>query len=486
MGPKGIRQKITVGFYFLVLCIMGISGLTYGIVNEVGKKIESLEIVDDFLNMTLEVRRFEKNYFLYGKEEDFQDNALFLDKLGKHLLKNSILLSRVLGENNYNNLWRQIRDYQENFKRLHEINISNATTHLSEKDHQLIEKNIRELGKQFTDTAEQISKEKRKKIKRLLSITGYILFFSVLFFIVIGVFFASLLARDIVRSLNVLEEHTKRISRGDFLLAPIGVKDEEIKSLLQAFNRMTRELRMHQRQLVQSEKLASLGTLLSGVAHELNNPLSNVSSSAQILAEDMDTLEKDFKMGLIKQILEQSDRARDIVRTLLEFSRITEFTWQELSLKELFEKTITLLRGQMPSKININLDIPADIKITVDMQRMQQVFLNLIKNAIDVIAEDGTIWISCHEIIRKDKEKREVEILIEDNGPGIPEEIRNKIFDPFFTTKDVGHGSGLGLFIVHEIIEMHGGSIRIESRIGQGTTFIIWLPDRSSATGDTA
>jgi signal transduction histidine kinase len=486
MGPKGIRQKITVGFYFLVLCIMAISGLTYGIVNEVGKKIESLEIVDDFLNMTLEVRRFEKNYFLYGKEEDFQDNAVFLDKLGKHLLENSILLSRVLGERSYNNLWRQIHSYQESFKRLHGVNISSATTHFPEKDRQQIEKTIREIGKQFTDIAEQTSKEKRKTIKRLLSITGYIIFVSVVFFIVIGVFFATLLARDIVRSLKILEEHTKRISRGDFLLAPIGVKDEEIKSLLQAFNRMTRELRMHQRQLVQSEKLASLGTLLSGVAHELNNPLSNVSSSAQILAEDLDIIEKDFKMGLINQILEQSDRARDIVRTLLEFSRITEFTWQELSLKELFEKTLTLLRGQMPSKINISLDIPADIIITVDKQRMQQVFLNLIKNAIDVVAEDGSIWISCREIIRKDKDKNEVEILIEDNGPGIPEEIRNKIFDPFFTTKDVGHGSGLGLFIVHEIIEMHGGSIRIESRIGQGTTFIVWLPDRSSATGDAA
>jgi len=243
---------------------------------------------------------------------------------------------------------------------------------------------------------------------------------------------------------------------------------------------------MHQRQLVQSEKLASLGTLLSGVAHELNNPLSNVSTSAQILAEDLDELDKDFKKDLIAQILEQSDRARDIVRTLLEFSRISEFSWQELSLKMLVEKTITLLRGQIPSNVEINLEIPANLKITVDKQRMQQVFLNLIKNGLDVIGEDGKIWISCREIISKVKDRREVEILIEDNGPGIPVEIRDKIFDPFFTTKDVGHGSGLGLFIVHNMIEMHGGSIRVESRTGQGTTFIIWLPDRSAETGDEA
>ncbi|KPK23940.1 MAG: hypothetical protein AMJ61_14645 [Desulfobacterales bacterium SG8_35_2] len=484
MVPKGIRQKITLGFYFLVICIIVIAGLTYGIMYRVGNKIESLEIIDDFLNMTLEVRRFEKNYFLYGKEEDFLDNATFLDKLAKHLLQNSILVTKLVGEHNYNDLWQSIHAYQENFKRLHGINITSAPSHAPIEDSLKFEKNIRTIGKKFTDIAEHTSKEERKKIKQLLSTTGYVLLFSVLLFIAIGVFFATLLARDIVRSLKVLEEHTKRISRGDFMLAPVGVKDEEVRSLLQAFNRMTRELRMHQRQLVQSEKLASLGTLLSGVAHELNNPLSNVSSSAQILAEDLDELEKDFKNGLINQILEQSDRARDIVRTLLEFSRITDFTWQELFLKDLFEKTITLLRGQLPTRIEINLDIPPDLKITVDKQRMQQVFLNLIKNAIDVIPDDGSIWISCREIIRKDKGRREVEILIEDSGPGIPAEIRDKIFDPFFTTKDVGHGSGLGLFIVHDIIEMHGGTIRVETRIGQGTTFIIWLPDRSYVTGE--
>ena len=484
MVPKGIRQKITLGFYFLILCIVSMAGLTYGIVHEVGNKIESLEIIDDFLNMTLEVRRFEKNYFLYGKDEDYQDNTAFLKELGGHLLQNSILVTSLVGKERYDDLWRSIHDYQGNIKRLHDMNKTGLKSPLLAKDRQQIENNIRTIGKNFTDIAEQTSKDERKKIKRLLGTTGYILFFSVVLFISLGVIFATLLARDILRSLKILEDHTKRISRGDFMLAPIDVKDEETKSLLQAFNRMTRELRMHQRQLVQSEKLASLGTLLSGVAHELNNPLSNVSSSAQILAEDFDDLDENFKKNMIIQILEQSDRARDIVRTLLEFSRITEFSWQELSLKTLVEKTITLIRGQAPSNVEINLDIPAELKITVDKQRMQQVFLNLIKNSIDVIGENGMIWISCREIIRKGKGRREVEILIEDNGPGIPAEIREKIFDPFFTTKDVGHGSGLGLYIVHDIVEMHGGSIRVETRPGQGTTFIIWLPDRPAETGE--
>jgi len=484
MAPKGIRQKITLGFYFLLLCIVAMAGLTYGIVHEVGYKIESLEIIDDFLNMTLEVRRFEKNYFLYGKEEDYQDNTAFLNELGKHLQQNSEILTPLMGKDVFDDLWNSVQQYKENIKRLHGMLTVGTPASFPAKDRIQVENSIRAIGKKLTDIAEQSSRNKRQRIKKLLGTTGLVLFFSVLLFIFLCIFFATLLGRDIVRSFKILEDHTKRISRGDFMLAPIGVKDEEIKSLLQAFNRMTRELRMHQRQLVQSEKLASLGTLLSGVAHELNNPLSNVSSSAQILAEDLDELDEDFKKDLITQILEQSDRARDIVRTLLEFSRKSEFAWQELSLKTLVEKTITLIRGQAPSNVEISLDIPDDLKITADKQRMQQVFINLIKNAIDVIGENGKIWISCREIISKGKGRREVEILIEDNGPGIPAEIRDKIFDPFFTTKDVGHGSGLGLFIVHDIVEMHGGTIRVETRTGQGTTFIIWIPDRSIATGE--
>ena len=484
MVPKGIRQKITLGFYVLLLCIVAIAGLTYGIVHEVGNKLESLEIIDDFLNMTLEVRRFEKNYFLYGKEEDYLDNTAFLDKLGKHLMQNSTLLASLIGEDTYNDLWRSVHDYQENITRLHGMLALVATTSSMTRDRQQIESSIRTIGKKLTDIAEQSSRNKRRRIKRLLGTTGYILFFSVILFIFLCVLFTTLLGRDIVKSFKILEDHTMRISRGDFMLAPTSVKDEEVRSLLHAFNRMTRELRRHQRQLVQSEKLASLGTLLAGVAHELNNPLSNVSSSAQILTEDLDELEEDFKKELIGQVLEQSDRARDIVRTLLEFSRISDFSWQELSLKVLVEKTITLLRGQIASDVKVNVDIPDELKITVDKQRMQQVFINLIKNGLDVIGPNGQIWISCREIVRKDRGRREIEILIEDNGPGIPAKIRDRIFDPFFTTKDVGHGSGLGLFIVHDIIEMHGGSIRVESNPGQGTTFILWLPDRQAEAGE--
>jgi len=477
--PKSIRKKITLGFYFLLICIVIIAALTYTIVSQVGHRIEYVEIIDDFLNMTLEIRRFEKNYFLYEKDEDFRDNMTFLARLEELLASDITVLNTFMSRMEYLRLREAVGDYKKNMRLLQSLKLANGAKSGYPADRRQLEGVIRAIGKQLTDTAEETSKTERREIKRLLVTTGNVLLYSTLLFVVFCMGIAAFLGRDIVRSLKILELHTRRISRGEFVLAAAGVTDEEINSLLQAFNRMTNELRMRQRQLVQSEKLASLGTLLSGVAHELNNPLSNVSSSAQILAEEIEDQDLVYKENLIRQIIEQADRARDIVRTLLEFSRIREFNRQELRLGELVRETIVLLRGQVPSRVQITLDIAEEIRIRADKQRMQQVFLNLVKNAVDVVDEgSGLVWISAR-YVNQEAVRKEVEILIEDNGPGIPPEIRDKIFDPFFTTKDVGHGSGLGLFIVHDIIEMHGGTLRIDSRTGAGTTFIIWLPDIS-------
>ncbi|MBU0729681.1 MAG: HAMP domain-containing histidine kinase [Proteobacteria bacterium] len=478
MFPKGIRKKITLGFYFLLFCVIFMAAVTYGIVRDVGRRIEHVEIIDDFLNTTLEVRRFEKNYFLYGKEADYKDNMAFLEKLQGLLLHDIKSLTTLMPGDVFNNLWDAVGEYKNDMQKLQELKKKFFTDPSLFNEQIILENAIRSRGKRLTDKAEQTAKTERIEIKRLLNTTGKVLLFSIVLFVFLFIVIAGFLGRNIVRSLKTLEAYTKQISRGDFVLAHPGVADEEINSLLQAFNRMTNELRIRQRQLVQSEKLASLGTLLSGVAHELNNPLSNVSSSAQILAEEIENPDIVFKRGLIEQITGQSDRARDIVRTLLEFSRIRDFTRQKLLLRSLLDETLVLLRGQVPSHVEIRLEIPEDLYIVADKQRMQQVFLNLIKNAVDVLTERGIVWVSCRDISRG-SENREVEILIEDNGPGIPLEIRDKIFDPFFTTKDVGHGSGLGLFIVHDIIEMHGGTLRIDSREGEGTTFIIWLPYKS-------
>ena len=318
---------------------------------------------------------------------------------------------------------------------------------------------------------ESIQKLLRTSRTVLLSSTGAVIVFSILM--------AALLREKIVTSLKLLQEYTRMVAHGEMVDPPEKRVEEEIRSLFQAFTRMNNELRLRQRQMVQSEKLASLGTLLAGVAHELNNPLSNISTSAQILTEEIDNPDREFHATLVRQIEEQTDKARDIVKTLLEFSRTGKFMKQEINLQEVITAAIKLLRSEIPSEITIELDIPDNFLVLVDKQRMQQVFLNLIKNAVDAFGNHGKIWISAQEFYCEGR--KEIEILVSDNGPGIPPQAQEKIFDPFYTSKDVGKGSGLGLFIVHDIIESHGGTISVDSRVGEGTTFIIWLPGETSA-----
>jgi signal transduction histidine kinase len=208
-------------------------------------------------------------------------------------------------------------------------------------------------------------------------------------------------------------------------------------------------------------------------------------------------VDPDFVQELINQINDQTDRARNIVRSLLDFSRDREFKKESLVLKKIFEETIQFIKGQVPTKIAIILAVPDDVVIFADKQRIQQAFLNLIKNAIEAITSaEGSVTIKAEKRralgeVEDGKsgiynylkyggkcslDQDTVDIEIRDTGPGIPIDIIPKIFDPFFTTKDVGKGSGLGLFIVHEIIEEHDGCIAVDSEVGKGTSFLIRLP----------
>jgi len=358
-----------------------------------------------------------------------------------------------------------------------------------------LENRIRETGKFIVTTAEDMAKTERRNLQVMLNSSRHILSISIVVFAVLVVVFGQILSRMVVKPLKSLEESVRVIADGRFEKISMESKDREIVSLTNAFNTMLRELEWRQRHLLQAEKLASLGTLLSGVAHELNNPLSNISSSCQILMEERDDADPEYRVELLSQIEEQTDRARNIVRSLLEFSRDKDFKKETLPLRKLFEETIRFVKGQVPTKVAITYDVPDEVVIFADKQRIQQAFLNLLKNAIEAVGEEGEITIRSkkHKAIHKAEETAEiynylkyrgkctlecdtVDIEIRDTGPGIAEEILPRIFDPFFTTKDVGKGSGLGLFIVHEIIEENDGCIAVNSEEGKGTTFFISLP----------
>jgi PAS domain S-box-containing protein len=236
--------------------------------------------------------------------------------------------------------------------------------------------------------------------------------------------------------------------------------------------KMRRDLEDAHLQLVQSEKIASVGRMAAGVAHEINNPLSGILIFAELLKEGLEEFPQLGKDA--QEIIDQTLRCKKIVAELLEFSRQSVGKVTSFDLSGLIDKSLNLLINQaifqdIEVTTNIDPDMPEMIG---DLGQIQQVLTNLVINAADAMKGRGKLEIDT----RFDSKKNQFVIMVTDSGPGIPKELRDKIFDIFFTTKPVGKGTGLGLSISQNIIRLHGGNILVDSPRGGGTRFIMELP----------
>jgi two-component system NtrC family sensor kinase len=203
--------------------------------------------------------------------------------------------------------------------------------------------------------------------------------------------------------------------------------------------------------------------------------LNNISTSCQILEEEISEGNSEFVAKLLNNIDQEVDRARDIVKGLLEFSREREFQQDLVNLENLVIRTTRLITSQLPAGVEIFTEIPEDLDIFVDAQKLQEVLLNLLLNAAQAMPnETGRITITA----AKDKKAKQVVVQVKDTGCGIPEDHLPHIFDPFFSTKEVGYGTGLGLSVAHGIIEHHHGTLSVASKVGEGSVFTIRLPLR--------
>jgi two-component system NtrC family sensor kinase len=270
-----------------------------------------------------------------------------------------------------------------------------------------------------------------------------------------------------------LERATEKIGRGDF--GPIRHNariESEVDRLVIAFNRMVEELEARQEQIIHSRKIASLGTLVSGVAHELNNPINNIILTIDTLVGGR-KVTGERRAALLEDILAQAIRASGIVKNLLDFSRAETSAVQNVNIPQLLKETFQIAGNQITlSKINLHQDLAPDLpEVRGNRQGLQQVLLNLIINAVQAMPGGGDLTVRAAQ----DKNKRMI-ITVQDTGVGISDEHLPHIFDPFFTTKEVGRGTGLGLSVSHGIIKKHGGRITVESSIGKGSTFTVVLP----------
>jgi signal transduction histidine kinase len=468
---SSLRQKISFGYLIVATSILAVSLFTFESLKRVEARIMLSEHISELFETTMEVRRFERNYFLHGQATDLTENAVYLDRL-EEMLSNkdfSLLASP-----------EQIKALREMVVRYRQQIVRYSSGH--HRDSQ--EQQVRGTGKDLVSSTEILVKTERYLLQSQLTsfrITLVVIIVGLaLFMIALG----QMLSRSIVQPLQQMENYVNAISTGKRHTMPLLSKDREIASITQAFNQMLTELELRQKHLLRSEKLASLGILLSGVAHELNNPLSNIWTSCQILLEELDSNDMASQQVLLMQINEQCERANHIVGSLQDFARERHFISEHFLLRELMEQTLRFIKTKIPPGVTVNLDIVDSLYLNANRQRMQQAFINLIQNALDAMPNGGSI-----EIIAQRRKNMSttmmppceisgeiIGIQISDTGTGMSADCQSHIFDPFFTTKDVGNGMGLGLFIVYQIIEEHKGCITVDSVEGQGTTFLIRLP----------
>ena len=464
---KSLRGKVVLGYLLGLLLMIGLVPVNWGNLRHLQKIVAAGEHVSRFSNTILEARRYEKNLFLYSEGEDYRELQKFSEEARDLLIEHRESFSLFMEETVLKDLEAALVDYR-GFLMQGEL--------LEPSERSEWEKALRLRGHDVVAITEDLSRTEHRTIEKALGASRATLFQSVIFVGIAGLAVSIFLLRLFVRPLRLIEQHMNRIVEGDFDLIPFRSQDRELVSLNRAFNSMLQELDHRQNQIVLSEKYASFGTLLFGVAHELNNPLSNILSSCQILQEEIEEAGLDYKKELLSQIEGETERARDIVRSTLDYSRKRDR--EKVKLLETVYETVRFMRGDLPAKVEIEVNIPDGLTVLVDRQGLQQAFLNLLKNGIESLKGEGKISIRA-----KGLPEGRVEIRFTDTGEGMAQEVLSKVFDPFFTTKDAGEGSGLGLFIVHKIIKESNGTIMVQSEKGYGTTFLITLPSQGTDDG---
>jgi two-component system NtrC family sensor kinase len=437
-----------------------------------GRKLETFvasarhaeELSTDFI---LNLRRLEKNYML------FRDKS--------SLFKLNEVLSQL---KNADPVCVECVKYSESMRNL----IS-----LHEQSNAMVD-DLQNIGNRLELITNRIATGERETVNSFINLTQRHLLIALLLLLTLGPLFVYTTATYIVAPIKRLAEITRKISDGNLTLrAPIREHDETY-SLALSFNTMLDHLQLtheslekslellqeKQTQLVESQKLASLGLLISGVAHELNNPLNNISLTAEAMKEDLYEVSRKELEEYIQDIFIQSERAQKIVEDLLDFARARRSAVMEKQdIVRIVKESFNLVANQLRiNKITLIQDLPErPYYVKGNRSKLEQVLISIFTNAIQAMTADGKLTVSLHP----DSENKNILIKITDTGQGIPGADLKHIFEPFFTTKPPGEGTGLGLSVCRSLVMEHKGEIEAESTEGAGTTFTIKLKQYEEA-----
>ncbi len=489
---NSIRHKTSIAFYSLatfivLLCLFAFFNLLY-----LQEQVKEGVVISNFKNNILEMRLHEKNLFLYHNKNELENVLIFTQKGINNLTQHHDSYIKLLSQVDLDTLEQLLSSYQilltkywQQWEHLKKENVADA---------------IRPLGHKLSAIADDFASQERESLVQSLNATQWTLASAIFITALITVLIGYRLSRLVVKPLRELEKNLKPIAQGKFEQIPVdkNVHDQEVITFIGAFNLMLYELDLRKKRLLHTEKLASLGVLISGVAHELNNPLGNILSSCQLLKEEIDSADRHLLIDWLEQIDNETMRAHNIVNALRNFGQQQDFNIEPIQLLKLIDNTLLLLQNDLKQLPAIVKDIPESLLINVDHQRFQQVLINLIKNAIDAGDKTNQIelkasfcWDNSNTLpdrayvigdIKKPLNQAiaYTSLSIKDTGDGIDEKTMEHIFDPFYTTKAPGSGMGIGLYIVQEIIREHSGEIGVISHnseaLKKGTEFIIRLP----------
>jgi two-component system, NtrC family, sensor kinase len=457
---------------FKVLSLIGLLiwlsnfSIIYFEIHGINQATLDLEKCEDLYNSTLEIRRYEKNFLLYHDQADF-DETLNQFEYTRQSLGN-LPFDKGIGGHSYvrENLESALSDYGHLLSNLGQAPQFNAPDEVTQEK-------IRIIGKRMVDMSHELLAEGKKQVAVAAHRALRWPVISMGLILVVFTIGAVLVNRKVIQPLASLEQATTKIGRGDFgLIHHPSRIESEVDRLILAFNHMAQELEARQEQIIHSRKIASLGTLVSGVAHELNNPINNIILTIDSLTGSR-KISAQRRLDMMNDILNQAVRASEIVKNLLDFSRSNTAIIEDLDIVHVLRETIRITENEISvNNIKLRLDLAADLPLVRgNRQALHQVFINLLTNAIHAMPSGGDLSVSAAV-----GSNGKIVVTVQDTGIGIAEEHLPCIFDPFFTTKKVGEGTGLGLSVSYGVIKKHGGRITVDSSPGEGSTFTVALP----------
>ncbi len=467
-----IRIRITLAFLIAVLFSFGIGISSMFYISMMNSKQNFFDHATKFAFTVEQARRHETNFFLYHSRTDIFD-ALSNIKIATTILEDTANeMQSLLKHDTFKKLTSDLMLYEKLLRDLSDANVnSGVDVDFQNPD---IESRLRIYGHEVLARAMDLMDQERAKFHEAAHTFMLAAAFSLIINFIVMIWVALELARQILQPLGRFVQYTNRIAEGDFsLINPKRAFRDEFSNLAVAINRMIFESMEKHKQLVQSRKMSAVGTLTSGIAHELNNPLNNISITTEALIENLESYTHDEIMEMLKDIFTQVDRASGTVRNLLDFTRLGHSKVESIDVSALIQSSLNLVKNECQLKgIKVEIDVAENLpKVKGNFRNLQQVFLNLFLNGIQAMGENGIFNIHA---AKRDEEFITVDVT--DNGCGISKKNLERVFDPFFTTKDVGSGTGLGLSVSYGIIQEIGGRITVDSEEGRWTTFTVYLP----------